>query len=643
MKEVLSTQRSIDGPFVLDSRKFLGKKGTATALQSILDRYRPNGRVDVELNASGNWSRPGKTTLMCSIDCRGVTVNDRRFAYPIESIVGKLELDFENQLIKLKNLQGNHGYVPVTISGWSKGTGDKRQYEYIVASDKMALDNDLFEALSEGQKKFWLAFSPKGLAAIDYRASKLTDAPSVSVVDVNLINADADYTSFPYPLDNLTGKLRFERSGVTISNVVSEFEGRRIAINGLVGPRSSGKRPYDIDIEAQNITLDSTLADALSQKQRNFYDQLSMTGSADANVNVFSGRDDNNEAGFIARIHCRDSSLTIPGLERDDSDANQSRYVITGVSADAVVTQDLMGIENFTGSYGQSSVSLIGRIEFDDRIMSPLWYVTAKVDGLELDEELIALLPKTAERFTSKLVPEGKINLDIDLKKDDSSRKPEIEMIVDCLGNSLRLNKTEIPSNDVLLGYEPISHPFKNVTGKLKLANDEIQFSNMKAVVVTGEPEAESNPTLEVDGQIRLQESEMKNGWFQLTAKDIFPNRQFGTLLPESIEPLYAMLSQSGRFDLALEKVRFFGLGDRSGQISFDGVVSFEDCAIEMSPEITELNGEMEINGLFEIGQGLTDAEMLLSADSLKIKGKAIEQLRTNIYYDSELNKWLTR
>jgi len=44
MHEVLSTQRSIDRPFVLDSRKLIGKLGAAAALQGFFDRFRPTGR-----------------------------------------------------------------------------------------------------------------------------------------------------------------------------------------------------------------------------------------------------------------------------------------------------------------------------------------------------------------------------------------------------------------------------------------------------------------------------------------------------------------------------------------------------------------------------------------------------------------------
>jgi len=643
MHEVLSTQRSIDRPFVLDSRKLIGKLGAAAALQGFFDRFRPTGRVDLELNASGNWGRPGENTLKCSVLCRGVTIKDRRFAYAIEGITGRVNLDFERQTIELKDLRGRHGDVQLNLSGWYRGAGKKRQYEYTVASDNMALDKDLYEAFSAGHKALWSAFSPTGSAAIKYRVSKLSDSATKTMLDVELQGVEAVYQSFPYPLQKLTGKLHFDRSGVTISNVVSQFDGRKITINGMVGVRTAGEQSHNVEIKAQNIPLDSTLAAALPEKQRAFYEQLSMTGAVDARINVFSVRGNKKHSGFVASVHCRDSSLAIPGLVKKKQGGSKDAFLISGISADVVISDDMIGIENFKGSCGPADVSLNGRIELDDKQMSPACHISAQVDGLEIDDDLLNLLPRAGKRFTAKLRPEGKINLGIKLDKDFTPREPDIEMTVDCSGNSLRLNETAISENAVSLGFERILHPLRDITGRLTITKNAVRFNNIKAVVVTGDPEPGGKPTLEIDGQISMPENGVTDAWFRLAARDIFANKQFESLLPKAVGPLYSTLSQSGRFDLDLKKVRIIGSGKRAGQIDFDGVVGFKDSGLDIHPVVTELNGELKINGSYTMGQGLANAEAVLSADSLKLKGKVIRQVRSNIYYDSKRHRWLTK
>jgi len=364
MREVLSTHRAIDSPSVLDGGEFLGKVGAATALQGFFDRYRPTGHVDVELNASGNWGLPGESTFKCTVFCKGVTIRDRKFAYPIESIVGRVELDFEEKTIELKDMRGMHGDVVVKLNGRSRGAVGEQRYEFAVTSDNMALDNDLYSAMSGPQQELWSVFSPTGSAAIEYRVSKLSDAPMKRTVDVELLGVEAIYKSFPYPLKNLTGRLRFDQNSVTVDNVVSQFDGRRITLNGQVGSRRADGQPYELEIEAQDIPLDTTLAKALSQKQRTFYEQLSMTGQINAQIKILSGANDKDAEGFVATVHCRDTSLTLPRVQRDNQDANKPAIVISRISADAVITDDLIGIENFKGTYGEAAVSLNGRIEF---------------------------------------------------------------------------------------------------------------------------------------------------------------------------------------------------------------------------------------------------------------------------------------
>jgi len=245
--------------------------------------------------------------------------------------------------------------------------------------------------------------------------------------------------------------------------------------------------------------------------------------------------------------------------------------------------------------------------------------------------------------LTAKLQPEGKINLGIELNKDSADREADIEITVDYLGNRLRVNSTGTSPGDISLGFERISHPLTDITGRLTVTKKDIRFSSIKAVVVTGDPEPGGEPTVEIDGQISLLENALADGSFRLSAKDIFANKQLGLLLPKAVAPLYAKLSQLGRFDLDLEEVRIFGSGDRAGQIDFRGVVVFEDCGLNTSPEVTELNASLTINGSYKTGQGLAKAEATFSADSLKLKGKVIEKVRSSIFYDSERQRWLTR
>jgi len=186
IKDLLSTQSPAGGTFAFDSQAFLENWGPFTALQRFFSRYRPHGQVDIDLEASGNLGQLNESTLVGRVYCKDVSICDRKFPYPIEHIAG--QIDFTEKSVSLNNLCGEHGDVKLIINGWSRDFGPNRKYQIQITSDNMALNEDLYNALSTKQKKFWSAFSPSGLAAIDYRVSRESQTDKKRALAVELLS-----------------------------------------------------------------------------------------------------------------------------------------------------------------------------------------------------------------------------------------------------------------------------------------------------------------------------------------------------------------------------------------------------------------------------------------------------------------------
>jgi hypothetical protein len=291
--------------FALVGPAFLKRSSPFAALQRFFNRYQPYGRIDIDLEASGNLDRLSETTLAGKVYCKDVAFCYYKFPYTVEHLVG--QIDFTKNGVVLNNLSGKHNDVELFFNGWSRDFGPDWKYQVQITSDNLALDNDLYNALSATQKESWSAFSPTGFAAVDYRLSRRSQTDKEKKLTVELRDAEAIYRHFPYPLKNLTGRLFFDRGNIIFSDVVSMVNECEITLNGEVVTTSDNSSIYDVSIKANNVPLDSTLEAALPERQRNLYKRIHPTGLADGWIKVSS--QGSEPANYTADLSFKKASL----------------------------------------------------------------------------------------------------------------------------------------------------------------------------------------------------------------------------------------------------------------------------------------------------------------------------------------------
>jgi hypothetical protein len=416
-KDLLSTHSPSPDTSALVKPAFLKKANPFTALQRFFNRYHPAGRVDIDLEASGNLQQLAESTLRGKVYCKDVSIWDRKFPYRIEHMAGQIDLT-ENSAV-LKNLCGRHGEAEVTFNGWSKDFGPNWRYQIQITSDNMALDDDLYNALSTRWKKRWSLFSPGGLAAINYCLARRSATDKERILAVKLLDVEAVYQKFPYPLKNLTGELFFDRESVEISQLVSQYNGRQITLNGKVTEHNTDRPIYDISIEANNIPLDSTLAASLSDRQRHLYNRVNMTGLADAEVKIFTPKENLGPASFLADVSLKEISLRIPALrgplqkksKTGSLKVNQFPLLVSDISAKVMVTAGSMRTKNLIADcYGGR---LTGKFELKQLAeVAPEYLLQAGFDNIDLKQFLSDAKPKeTSENSDTSGKMSGSLNM----------------------------------------------------------------------------------------------------------------------------------------------------------------------------------------------------------------------------------------
>ena len=600
--------------FALLGPAFLEKSGPFVALQKFFNRYQPYGRIDIDLDASGNLNRLSESTLSGKVYCKDVAFCNYKFPYPIEHLVGRI--DFTKNNVALNNLNGKHGDVELFFNGWSRDFGPNWKYQIRITSDNIALDHDLYNALSTTQKESWSAFSPTGLAAIDYRLNRRSQTDKGKKLTVELRGAEAIYRNFPYPLKNLTGQLLFDSGNIILSDVVSQVNESKITLNGEVATGSANSMVYDVSVKVSNIPLDSTLEEALPDRQKNLYKRIHPTGLADGWVKVSS--QDSEPAAFTADLSFKNASLK----------SDKFSSPVSNISANAVFTPDLITLKNFSGRYGDGLLSLTGRIWPEQKNQQSRYRLSLNFEQGLLNDDLFYLLPDSLKEIFAELKPQGKINLSADLNKETLTDHPDYRITVGCLGNSANLPK--------------FPYPFRDINGILSITKDSITIKDITAVFGDNVPEAAQTSTIELNGQIALAGNAFSNALLNLSANDIFLDERLGTALPQHIQPLYSSLSPAGRFDLDFENIRVFPTDDGQKSVDFTGDIRFKNCGLKISNTETELDALLKTKGLYKTSDGLSNCRAAFDGGTLRINGKSLTNLKGDIFYDPDLRRWST-
>jgi len=595
---------------------FLGKSGLFTALQGFFDMYQPKGMVDAELEMSGNLSRLSESTMVGNANCKNAAFCYNKFPYAIENLTGRI--DFTKNSVTLNNLSGKHGEALFFLNGSCNDFGPNLKYHIRITSDNMPLDDDLYNVLKTKQKEFWSAFSPTGLAGIDLQLNRQTPTDKEIILEVDLHGAEAVYRNFPYQLQNLSGKLKFNKNKIIFSDVLSQVSKRKITLNGEIENRSTDKpAKYDFLIEVNNVPLDATLEAVLTEKQKNLYEQFCPAGLADGLIQVSS--QDSGHPGVTAGLSFKDASLKL----------EQFPLPVSDITAKTVFTSDLINIKEFVGRYGNDLISLTGQIHLDQEYRKPLYELAIKLEQTQLKDNLLNLLPDSLKKIVSELKPEGNFNLSADLNKVSLTEPPDYSITLECLRNNVTIPK--------------LPFPLKDITGTLTIKDNIIELKDIAASIGNNIPATADNATIQLNGQAFLAGNTYSNILLHLSAKDISLDNQLNLVLPQRIKPLYDKLSPAGLFDLDFENIRLSHTDDGQKSIDFDGDVTFNNSSFETSGISTKLDATLRTKGVYETSEGLTSFEGAFNGGTLKIQGKSFTNLNADISYDPNSRHWSTQ
>ena len=635
----------------------LRQSGPLATFQRFFARYRPFGTVgEIRLEARGRFDALADSQITGQVMCKDISIRDRKFPYAIDHLVGPVE--FTQSTATINRLTGRHGDVQIQIEGWTRGSGDNRQYQYQITSDRMALDEDLYTALRPDQKQLWDAFAPSGSIGVDYRLTRSTlfDKRVSLIVDLN--DVTATYQKFPYPLTNLTGTLRFERESIAAMGLVAQRAGGRIHLDGKVTDRDTDEPIYYMVIDANDIPLDAALRHALPEKYAELYGQFDVNGVADVRAWVFTGRDINSPLGAMlsqalpeepadlyGQLDINDVSDVRPRVlaDRDANSPVPVRFLadvsldkaslrtetlplpVTDIAAQASVTPDSVNIQQATGRYGPGEVMLTGGVHLGQAGRPNYYHLKIATEQMPVDEALMKVLPESIRQSVSAFQIEGPVNLTVDVKKADSNEPADYAAVVECLGD--KINHQQFP------------YPLRDVRGRVTVDSTGVTFAGLQA-----KPEEqtawESASALQVDGRMDWVKGRPGDAVFSVRAQDLLFTEALGRALPEALTGVYRDLAPRGPFDVNLPTLKITRDAADRRRIEFDGEADLKTCSLQVSGAGAEVAGVLAFAGAHDAENGFSMGRLHLDADRLIVKGKNITDLQADIVYDPNARSW---
>ncbi len=199
-------------------------------------------------------------------------------------------------------------------------------------------------------------YLPRGRVSIafDVLSSSLPDEPPQVLGSMELHDARCRYFRFPYDIDQIHGRVRFEGGSLILDGVRGRHGSAQIHGFGRIFHTNSWTA-LDLTFVGLNVPLDRALYEALPETDRSLWQEASPLGLADVTTHIL--RDEGSretgppEPTISVDVHMRSGSMTLENHGR-----------LTQVDGRIRIDQDRILLDDLTGFLGRSMVRLDGYI-----------------------------------------------------------------------------------------------------------------------------------------------------------------------------------------------------------------------------------------------------------------------------------------
>jgi len=504
---------------------------------------------------------------------RAVSARYIKFPYRVHDLTGKVVFR-KDRMIELVNLEGVHGQGKVIVNGILGGY--RSQFGKLdIVGDNISLDKDLLSCLSDRDQRLCNLFNAQAKMNIHVQLQR-KDAPHGTqgnpwkpVIDVMFTDGSVQYDRFPYPLNQLKGKMRIANRDFEIQELNAKRQNAKVRISGYVKQENNKGMVMDLALEGINIPLDEVLADALPDHSSAMYRNFNPSGLCDLKGRL-SNDSKSGSINYELLAFLKDAGLSL----------SYSKGRLEEVNATVQIDRQQIEIQSLHGRFGESYVEMTGRC--GTRPDDPNMSLNIKCDRLRLNRDLYKALPETAQKTWDMFNPSGIVKLDLNFNRHTFATQP------------VGQNEPEIDYKIVL---EPIECsatfnefplPLDGIQGRMVLQPDGVVLDDV--VAHHGEMK------LRLKGHVDLLGSE-KRVELSIDAHNMQFTEALRQAVPWRIRRMWNNVKPRGQADLFFEKLAFTLSPNREADWNFCGKAKFKGMSFQIGSDLSDVQGNLNLRG----------------------------------------------
>jgi len=568
-------------------------------LRNFFRDYDPRGCFDVDCRVrravgGGNIAftgriRPVAADASCAF-----------FPYRIDGLTGQVR--FEDELIFLEDLRGNHGPAEIEIDGIVGRAHTWPSVELTINARQLPFDQPLLDGLPGHYRDLWQRFNLQGAAdaRIILTREGHDDAPGDWLADISadLLDAQASYAGFPYLLHSLTGRLDVKGGTIQIVGLTGRHGEAVVRVVGEAAVAPGAPVTAAVQLNAQDLALDEDFLAAFSPEFQERLRPLRLTGKANLAGRLTVG--DANQETFDLLADLVGVGLTVADMpERVEDLRGQVR-----------VRPNQLKLSDVTGRYGDAAIVLSGDIDgFGDQHTFDLM-ISAR--DVMLDQDLYQRLPPVLQQVWDDLRPQGRIHLATRLHATTTAEGVR------------RRHSTEVTADKISLQYKGFPLAMSDVSGTARVTDSTLEIVSFAGRAAGG--------SISLSGEIDLTEPG-RRGAISVQAKDMRFNNDLLSALPSGLQEAVRELSPKGRFDLALEPLRFETDVNKLTTWHFQGRMTLKDAFARLGIDIGNARGELTGSGRID-----QDGQVTFAGDadlrSLRLSQWMLQEAKAKLSID---------
>jgi len=365
-----------------------------------------------DLPGQGNFNLVGKLQRAAGPDQPAdweaeITLNRCRgkyfeVPYPLSDVSGTVRIRTDptpempdRMTLTVENVTGTNDVARIELNGIEHFNDTWRDLRLSIKATDVAFEPELKRALLKEWRDAWDQFDPTGTAdfTADLRAVGGWDEVAKATVTIDLKKCSLRYTGFPYPFQNVTGRVIIDSEKTQLVNLKAKDDSTEFVVSGIVRSPAEGETVVDLTkVDIIGVPERRLLMRALPGPLASGWEALAWTDSfsvhgARATLRLNPKTQQLVEATWEAVIECEKAKFNC-GLPATD------------VSGKIRIRK---------GSYRGGKLVMTGEIDLAAMALAdqPLKNVTA---SFRLDDTAVAFSNLKGSYFDGRMV--GRANLD---------------------------------------------------------------------------------------------------------------------------------------------------------------------------------------------------------------------------------------